>query len=254
MGSSIKEPFRAAVHLFLCKLPKGPGRLPSQGILDGLGKNAAGFSLQAMAYKLYGTRRSGSAMIELALAEIGAEYQFVPTRLGKGAKESDPYLAVNPTGKLPALETPDGEILTESAAILITLAERFPASGLLPRRGAARAKAIRWTVFVAAEIYPVIEIVDYPERFVDKAAAKDLRKRARERIRRRWQVVESAITGNPWLDVSGPSIADLAIANVSRWSTGKRWRQLHCQGVEAIASALSRRAGTRAVWKSHFGN
>lgn len=209
---------------------------------------------KSMAYRLYGTSGSGSAMVELALAEIGADYEFVRTSLGKGAKDSDAYLSVNPTGKLPALETPDGEILTESAAILLTLAERYPAAGLLPRRrGSVRAKAIRWTVFVAAEIYPMIEIVDYPERFVEKAAAKTLRERARTRIRRRWLAVESSISGDPWLDARGPSTADLAIAIVSRWSTGKRWRQLNCQGVDAIATALSRRDSTRAVWESHFG-
>lgn len=207
-----------------------------------------------MAYRLYGTRRSGAAMVELALAEIGVDYEFVETGLGKGAKESDSYLAVNPTGKLPALETPEGEILTESAAILLTLAERHPAAGLLPRRrGPARASAIRWTVFVAAEIYPMIEIVDYPERFVDKAAAETLKERAQARIRRRWLTVESFIRGDPWLESRGPSTADLAIANVSRWSTGKRWRQDNCPGIEAIAAALSSRDSTRTVWQAHFG-
>jgi glutathione S-transferase len=193
-------------------------------------------------------------MVELALAEIGADYQFVRTGLGKGAKDSDPFLAVNPTGKLPALETPDGEILTESAAILLTLAERHPAARLLPRRrGAARAKAIRWTIFVATEIYPMIEIIDYPERFVEKAGTKALKERAQARIRRRWITVESAITGDPWLDSGGPSIADLAVANVSRWSTGKRWRQANYPAIEAIAAALSQRNSTRAVWQAHFG-
>ena len=207
-----------------------------------------------MKYKLYGARGSGAAMVELALADIGVDYEFVRIGLGKGAKDSDSYLAVNPTGKLPALETPDGEILTESAAILLTLAERHPAAGLLPRRrGRARAKAVRWTIFVVAEIYPMIEILDYPERFVEKAAAKTLRERAQTRIRHRWVTVESAITGDPWLDVRGPSTADLAIANVSRWSTGKRWRQKNCRGVDAIATAIARRKSTRSVWESHFG-
>lgn len=193
-------------------------------------------------------------MVELALAEIGADYEFIRTRLGKGAKDADPYLSVNPTGKLPALETPDGDILTESAAILLTLAARHPASGLLPRnRGRAWAKAVRWTVFVAAEIYPMIEIVDYPERFADKAAAKTLRERARARIRNRWLAVESAISGDPWLDARGPTTADLAIANVSRWSTGKRWRRVNCPGIDEIAATLSRRESTRSVWESHFG-
>jgi len=192
-------------------------------------------------------------MVELALARIGADYELVRTGLGKAAKDSDEYLAINPTGKLPALLTPEGEILTESAAILLTLAERHPQSGLLPqRRGPARAKAIRWTVFVAGEIYPMIEIVDYPERFVEKGAAKTLRERARARIRRRWLSVESAITGDPWLDARGPSTADLAIAVVSRWSTGKRWRNSSCPRIEAITNALSRDESTRLVWESHF--
>ena len=151
------------------------------------------------------------------------------------------------------LSTPQGEILTESAAILLTLAERHPRSGLLPqRRGPARAKAVRWTVFVASEIYPMIEIVDYPQRFVEKGAARILRERARARIRRRWLSVESAISGDPWLDALGPSTADLAIAVVSRWSTGTRWRKSSCPRIEAIATALSRGESTRAVWNAHF--
>ena len=207
-----------------------------------------------MDYRLYGRKRSGSAMIELALAEIGARYEVVNTGLGKGARKTDPFLAINPTGKLPALATADGELLTESAAILLTLAERHPAAGLLPRRrGPARARAVRWTVFVAAEIYPMIEIVDYPARFVTRAAAKTLTERALARIRRRWQTIESAIAGDPWLDARGPTTADLAIAVVSRWSTGKRWRQQNCPGIEAIAAALSHRESTRPVWESHFG-
>ena len=208
-----------------------------------------------MSYQLYGTRRSGAAMVELALAEIGADYEFVEAALGLGAKDSDAFFDINPTGKLPALVTPDGEVLTESAAILLTLAERHPEAGLLPRRrGPARARAIRWTVFVAAEIYPMIEIVDYPERFAErKAAAETLKDRALERIRRRWLTVESAISGDPWLDRRGPSTADLAIANVSRWSVGKRWRQQNTPGIEAIAAALSGRDSTAGVWQTHFG-
>ena len=207
-----------------------------------------------MTYKLYGARRSGAAMVELALAEIGADYEFVSTRLGKGAKDSDPYLAINPTGKLPALQMPDGEIVTESAAILMTLADCHPESGLLPRRrGQARTNAIRWTIFVAAEIYPMIEIIDYPERFVEKAQAGFLKDKVRARLRRRWSAVEAAIAGDPWLGASGPSIADLAIANVSRWSTGKRWRSKNCPRIEAIAGALSRRESTGAIWMAHFG-
>ncbi|MEM6774848.1 MAG: glutathione S-transferase family protein [Pseudomonadota bacterium] len=206
-----------------------------------------------MTYALYGSLGSGAAMVELALAEIGADYEFVKTRLGKGAGSAGAYRAVNPTGKLPALVTPEGEIYTVSAAILLTLADRHPSAGHVPRRNAAaRAKAVRWTVFVASEIYPMIEIVDYPGRFADQSAAATLKERALARIKGRWETVEAAIDGNPWLHTRGPTIADLAIANVSRWSTGKRWRKKHCPRIEAMANALAQRESTRAVWVRHF--
>ena len=85
-------------------------------------------------------------MVEMALAEVGANYEFVTTGLGKGNKQNDPFTSVNPTGKLPALQTPEGDILTESAAILITLAERHQDAKLLPsaRNKKQRAAAIRW--------------------------------------------------------------------------------------------------------------
>lgn len=208
-----------------------------------------------MAYRLFGAIGSGAAMVELALAEAGVDYEFVKVALGKGAKDADAYLQINPTGKVPALQTPEGGILTESAAILLTLADRHPKAGLLPRRrGPARALVVQWTVFVVSEVYPMIEFVDYPERLVAPSAGRALRERGRERIRRRWVAVEAAIAGRPWLAGQGPTVADLAIAVVSRWSTGNRWRRANCPRIEAVAEALSSRPGTRSVWRKHFGS
>ena len=50
-------------------------------------------------------------------------------------------------------------------AILLTLKARHPDAGLLPQDQAVRAQALRWLLFVATEIYPMVEINDYPERF-----------------------------------------------------------------------------------------
>ena len=50
-------------------------------------------------------------------------------------------------------------------AILLTLEARHPDAGLLPQDQAVRAQALRWLLFVATEIYPMVEINDYPERF-----------------------------------------------------------------------------------------
>ncbi|MEM8492522.1 MAG: glutathione S-transferase family protein [Pseudomonadota bacterium] len=205
-------------------------------------------------YKVYGAKTSGAAMIEMALAEAKAPFERVSTRLGKGGKHTDRFFEKNPTGKLPALETPSGEVLTESAAILISLAERHRSARLLPDRNPqARASALRWLVYVASEIYPMIEIRDYPKRFVaSDVERRVILDRSQQRIRRRWLNVEAAISGTPWLLPNGLSIADLSIATVSRWSVGKRWRRQHCPKIEALTSAVAARELAGPVWRYHF--
>ena len=118
-----------------------------------------------MSFILYGHRRSGSLAVELALAEIGADYEIRDIDLEIEAQRDDTYAAVNPQRKIPALVTPAGETLTESVAILLTLEARHPDAGLLPQDQAARAQELLWLLFVATEIYPMVEIKDYPERF-----------------------------------------------------------------------------------------
>ena len=112
-------------------------------------------------YTLYGCRRSGSLIVEMVLAEIGLEYDLVEVNLETDAQCDEAYASINPQRKLPTLITPTGETLTESAAIVLTLEERYPESGLLPpRKSPERAKALRILMFVATELYPIIEIND----------------------------------------------------------------------------------------------
>ena len=85
-----------------------------------------------MGYILYGDRRSGSAMIELALAEIGAEAELRPVPVERDAQLAAEYRRINPMGRVPTLLLPDGTVVTESTAILLTLEARHPEAGLLP--------------------------------------------------------------------------------------------------------------------------
>ena len=61
--------------------------------------------------------------------------------------------SIAPQRKVPALLTPQGETLTESAAILLTLDDRHPEAALLPPPGTAdRAQALRWLLFISSEV------------------------------------------------------------------------------------------------------
>ncbi|MBU6297523.1 MAG: glutathione S-transferase N-terminal domain-containing protein, partial [Alphaproteobacteria bacterium] len=72
-----------------------------------------------MSYTIYGDLRSGAFSAEAALAETDAEYEFHTVSLEKNEQKSPEFLAVNPSGKMPALKLPGGEIIAESAAILL---------------------------------------------------------------------------------------------------------------------------------------
>src|SRR6478609_3877940 len=178
-----------------------------------------------MAYILYGDKGSGAFSAEAVLAEAGAPYDFKIISLEKNEQKEPAFLAINPSGKMPALRLPEGEIITESAAILLTLADHFPQARLLPpQAGSERAKAYRWLAFMAGEIYPIVEVVDYPERFVPEGdAAQALRAKARDRIRERILIIERMIQG-PFLLAHGFSILDIYAAMFTRWSLEPEWK------------------------------
>jgi len=207
-----------------------------------------------MAYKLWGEPDSGSFMIEAALAEAGQPVELVDLDLTRDEQRQAEYLAVNPSGKVPALRFPDGDIMVQSAAILLALAEAHPEARLLPLAGAPdRRHALRWLIHVAAEIYPLIEVYDYPLRFAPPETSDTaMRSQVRHRIRERWKLVEQAASDQGSFLLSGFSVIDLAIAVISHWSIGGEWRAKECPKISHIVEMVAARPKVAAVWLRHF--
>ena len=205
-----------------------------------------------MTYILYGHRRSGSLAVEMALAEIGAQYEVRDVDLEAMAQRDEGYASINPQQKVPALITPSGETLTESAAILLTLNERHPEAELLPKDTTERAQALRWLMFIATEIYPIVEINDYPERFSPtNEAVAGVRDIARLIWRKRWLLVEHEIAGTPYLLRSGFCLPDIYIAVVSRWAQQDAWRIENLPKVEKLTAEVASRPAIEPVWSRH---
>ncbi len=205
---------------------------------------------------VFGDKGSGAFAAEAALAEAGAPYELRLVSLEKNEQRSPEFLALNPTGKMPALQLPSGEILTESLAIMLVIAERYPDASLLPPAGSdERARAYRWLSFMATEIYPMVEISDYAERFTGKGdQSSALRATVRERIRERVLTVEREAAA-PWFLASGFSMVDIYAAMFSRWrgSLGAEWSGGgRIAKLDAIAKAISERPRLAEVWKKHF--
>lgn len=205
-------------------------------------------------FTLYGDLGSGAFSAEAALAEAGAPYDFQLVSLERNEQREPAFLAINPSGKIPALRLIEGQIVTESAAILLTLADHFPQAKLLPPQASAeRAQAYRWLAFMASEVYPIVEVVDYPERFVTADEAQALRQSARERIRERLSIIERMIAG-PFFLPGGFSLLDIYAAMFARWGREPQWRVTHLPRLMALADAVSQRPAIQPVWHRHFIN
>ncbi|MEO1174855.1 MAG: glutathione S-transferase family protein [Myxococcota bacterium] len=206
-----------------------------------------------MTYIIYGAPGTGSGIIEAACAEIGVDYEARDLDARNDEHRGANFSAVNPHRKMPALETEDGEVITESVAILLMLDERHREAKLLPDPGSKdRAQALRWMVFLAAELYPLIEIEDYPERFAEAGApATALRARVKELIQERWRLVDANVAGTPYCVASGFSATDLYITKMGAWLESE-WRRSELPRIEAITAAVRARPALADVWARHI--
>ena len=82
-------------------------------------------------YTLYGIDESGSCMIEIALQRCAVPWRRVDAASWADGEGSAELARINPLKQVPTLVTPDGKVLTESAAILIHLGLEFPHAHLL---------------------------------------------------------------------------------------------------------------------------
>ncbi|MFM2287189.1 MAG: hypothetical protein RL684_332 [Pseudomonadota bacterium] len=107
--------------------------------------------------KFYWARNSRAFRIAWLLEELGQPYERIVIDIRQPVAERPAqFLAVSPLGKVPALE--DGEArLTDSGAICLWLAERFPEAGLAPPPGtAARARFLQWLLFTNTSVEPAM--------------------------------------------------------------------------------------------------
>lgn len=208
-------------------------------------------------YTLYGKKGSGSASTEAALEIVGAPYRVIETASWEPNDAFQDLLKLNPLGQIPTLVLPDRSVLSESAAILIHLGEAHPDVGLLPREPAARAQAVRGMVFIAANCYVAISIIDFPERWCadgddDEAVKERIRAGTRARLHKHWEMFADLFPARPYLSGAQLGALDLHAAVVSKWSGARKHLEEHRPQLYATLLSIEAHPKVGAVFAKHW--
>lgn len=152
----------------------------------------------------------------IVLEWIGVPYETI--RMDRGGIKSLEYLALNPTGTVPLLV--DGDFhLTQNAAILWYLADRYSAAHLLGEpTPQGRAEVMRWLSFLNSDLHPAFKPIFSPTRFLPNTSRVDeIAEVARNTVRKYLAIVNARLDGRDWL-VDQRSIADPYLFVMLRWA------------------------------------
>jgi glutathione S-transferase len=149
-----------------------------------------------------------------ALEEIGVPFETRLVAFLAGEHRAAEFLAVNPSGKVPAIKTEDG-IIVQNGAILTYLARTFPAAQLLPFNGnpAHNARILSQLFHCSADLHPLVTRFVLPQMMTtDPAQAPQIRDKAREILIQQLTPIDIMLTQQDWFFGSAWSILDAYLA------------------------------------------
>ncbi len=205
------------------------------------------------AYTLYGAPRGGSMIVEAAFAVADVEVAPVDLDWSEVGWDSAPLKALNPLGQVPTLVTPDGAVMTESAAMILHLNDLKPQAGLAPPADHPRRPAfLRWLIFLVSAIYPTFTYGDEPARWLagDEAAGAKLRSGTDEHRQMLWRYLEGQVDG-PWLLGDTWSALDLYLPAMMYWRPGRAWFQAECPKLHATSARMQSHPAYERVMQRH---
>jgi glutathione S-transferase len=163
--------------------------------------------------KLYYSPLACSLASRIAFYEAGQTATFVEVD-GKTKLTStgENFLAIHPLGLVPALELPDGAILSENAAVLQQLARSFPDAELAPTEPKALAKLQQYLGFIGTELHKALYLP-----LLDKQAPEGAKQYALGKMAARLTWLDRVLTDREFL-LDQFSVADGYLFAVLNWS------------------------------------
>jgi GST-like protein len=189
--------------------------------------------------KVFGAAASGSVPVEATLTLLKIPYEVIEAVTWQDEAARKRVEAVNPLRQVPALILPSGEIMTESAAILVYLADLHPEARLAPTPdNPGRAQYLRWMVYISAEIYALFWIKGDAMRIAaGKEDAPRVIDRVHDRIADCWRKMDEQINPGRYILGDELSVLDLYVTVVSRFGP---WRTRFYKTAPRMAEIVKR--------------
>lgn len=208
-------------------------------------------------FRLWQNPGWGSAIVEAQLAFYGMPYELVEAG---DIYTSEPARAalgeINPMRQIPVLQLPSGEMMTESAAMTLHLADLAGSDALVPGPGAAeRAAFLRWLVFLVANVYAAVNYSDRAEDYLsDPAVVETFRREVAGQKARLWSQVSEAVRtrGGPWMLGRRFTALDIYMGVMAHWQPGRAWFAAELPELFAVAEAVAERPELKAVFARNF--
>jgi glutathione S-transferase len=163
---------------------------------------------------LYFSPLACSMATRVALYEAGAEANYLevdpPTK--KVLNDGSDFCTVNPIGLVPTLRTDEGVVLTENAAILQYVADRFPQSGLGAAAGIDRTRLHQWLCFIGTELHKGLFVP-----VLDRKAPQEVKAYVLEKNLSRLDYLDNYLKGREFL-LDHFSVADAYLVTVINWT------------------------------------
>ncbi|MEM6494663.1 MAG: glutathione S-transferase family protein [Pseudomonadota bacterium] len=188
--------------------------------------------------KLFGEHGCGSTIVEIMLVLVNEPYTYVDVSgFDRPGLARDRLLEVNPLAQVPTLVLEDGLILTESAAITLWLANRYPE--LAPKPNSADyARFLRLLIWYVANVYPTFTYGDYPERWT-ASSPNELRETTDRRREELYLWLETQITG-PFVMGEQVTALDAYLACIINWRPRQEWFEANTPMLFTAAQATRR--------------
>jgi glutathione S-transferase len=200
--------------------------------------------------KLYARANSGSAAIEALLSELDVPVELIDVPRNADRSIPDWFKTINSRGEVPALVFPDGSMMTESAAIMIHLADLFPEKNLAPAVGhPARAQYLRWMVYLAAATYISDLRVYYPEKYSDDPQHHvGIKVKGIADLNRDYDVLADGLGQGPYMLGAEFSALDIYAAMLISWSEDVPRLLRRHQNLARLYGLIGSRPKITPVW------